>query len=343
MTGGRVISFREAITEALRQEMRRDAGVILMGEDVAGGAGRQDQGLSEAWGGAFAEYKGLFTEFGDGRVLDTPISEMGYLGAAVGAAVTGLRPVAELMFVDFIGVCLDQLMNQAAFARYMSGGRVHVPLTLITHVGAGVGMAAQHSKMLYSFFTHIPGLKVVAPSSAYHAKGLLTAAIRDDDPVVFCAHKLLLGQSEHVPEEPYEFPIGQARIVREGRDVTLIGAALTTSVCLRAAQALEEDGIDAEVVDLLSLSPLDEETVLASVRRTGRAVVVDEGFPRCGLAVDVAALIGERAFDDLDGPVRTVTAPHAPVPFSRPLELAFMPSADQVRAAARDLTARTGA
>jgi pyruvate dehydrogenase E1 component beta subunit len=191
--------------------------------------------------------------------------------------------------------------------------------------------------MLYSFFTHIPGLKVVAPSSAYHAKGLLTAAIRDDDPVVFCLHKLLLGQSEHVPEDPYEFPIGRARIAREGRDVTLVGAALTTSVCLQAAKALEADGIDAEVVDLLSLAPLDEEAVLASVRRTGRAVIVDEGFPRCGLAVDVAALIAEHAFDHLDGPVKTVTAPAAPVPFSRPLELAFMPSPDRVRAAVLEL------
>lgn len=334
MTGERAISVREAITEALAGEMRRDPRVFLMGEDVAGGAGRDAEGLSEAWGGAFAEYKGLYKEFGAERVLDTPISEMGYLGAAVGAAITGMRPVAELMFADFIGVCLDQLMNQAAFARYMSGGRVNVPMTLLTHVGAGVGMAAQHSKMLYSFFTHIPGLKVVAPSSAYHAKGLLTAAIRDDDPVVVCVHKLLLGQSEHVPEEPYEFPIGKARIARTGRDVTLIGAALTTSVCLKAAAALEADGVDAEVVDLLSLSPLDEETVLASVRRTGRAVVVDEGFPRCGLAADVAALISMQAFDDLDGPVKTVTAPHAPVPFSRPLEVAFMPDAARVREAA---------
>jgi pyruvate dehydrogenase E1 component beta subunit len=241
------------------------------------------------------------------------------------------------MFVDFIGVCLDPIMNQAAFAHYMSGGRVHVPLTMITHVGAGVGMAAQHSKMLYSFFAHIPGLKVVAPSSAYHAKGLLTAAIRDDDPVIFCVHKLLLGQSEHVPKESYEFPIGAARIARPGGDVTLIGAALTTSVCLHAAKALEADGVDAEVVDLLSLAPLDEETVLASVRRTGRAVVVDEGFPRAGMAADVAALIAGRAFDDLDGPVKTVTAPHAPVPFSRPLELAFMPDPDRVRAAVLEL------
>jgi len=337
MTSGRVISMREAIAEALRLEMRRDPAVILLGEDVAGGAGRDAEGLSEAWGGAFAEYKGLYAEFGADRVLDTPISEMGYLGAAVGAAITGLRPVAELMFVDFIGVCLDPIMNQAAFAHYMSGGRVNVPLTMITHIGAGVGMAAQHSKMLYSLFAHIPGLKVVAPSTAYHAKGLLTAAIRDDDPVIFCVHKLLLGQSAHVPEEAYEFPIGRARIAREGRDVTLVGAALTTSVCLQAAKALEADGVDAEVVDLLSLAPLDEETVLASVRRTGRAVIVDEGFPRCGLAVDVAALIAEHAFDHLDGPVKTVTAPPAPVPFSRPLELAFMPSPDRVRAAVLEL------
>jgi pyruvate dehydrogenase E1 component beta subunit len=337
MAEDRVIAFREAINEALRQEMRRDASVIILGEDVAGGAGRQAEGLADAWGGAFAEYKGLLGEFGEERVLDTPISEMGYVGAAVGAAATGLRPVAELMFVDFLGVCLDQVMNQAAFMRYMSGGRAKVPLTLITHIGAGIGMAAQHSKVLYSFFTHIPGLKVVAPSSAYYAKGLLIASIRDDDPVIFCIHKLLLGRTEHVPEEAYEFPIGRAQVAREGHDVTLIGAALTTRVCLEAAEALQEDSIDAEVVDLLSLSPLDEETVLASVRRTGRAVVVDEGFPRCGLAADVASLIAEQAFDHLDGPVKKVTAPHSPIPFSRPLELAFMPSAAQVREAVLEL------
>lgn len=337
MTAERVLSVREAMTEALRQEMRRDPSVILMGEDVAGGAGRDAEGLSEAWGGAFAEYKGLYREFGPGRVLDTPISEMGYLGAAVGAAATGMRPVAELMFVDFIGVCLDQLMNQAAFLRYMSGGRVTVPLTLITHIGAGVGMAAQHSKVLYSFFTHIPGLKVVAPSSARQAKGLFIAAIRDDDPVVFCIHKLLLGQSEPVPEEPYETPIGEARILREGSDVTLIGVSLTARTCLDAAAALEAEGIDAEVIDLQSLSPLDEATVLASVAKTSRVVVVDEDFPRCGVAVDIAALIAEKAFDHLDAPVRTVTPPHAPVPFSRPLEMAFMPSVADVCEVARSL------
>lgn len=337
MTSDRALSFREAMTEALRLEMRRDPAVILMGEDVAGGAGRDAQGLAEAWGGAFAEYKGLYREFGPNRVLDTPISEMGYLGAAVGAAATGLRPVVELMFVDFIGVCLDQLMNQAAFLRYMSGGRASAPLTLITHIGAGVGMAAQHSKVLYSLFAHIPGLKVVAPSSARQAKGLLIAAIRDDDPVVFCVHKLLLGQSEPVPEESFEEPIGRARLLREGRDVTLVGVALTARTCLDAAAALETDGVDAEVVDLQSLSPLDERAILESVAKTGRAVIVDEDFPRCGIAADVAALIAEKAFDHLDAPVRTVTAPPAPVPFSRPLEMAFIPSAARVREAALSL------
>ena len=337
MTADRVITFREAVNEALRQELRRDASVVLLGEDIAGGAGREAEGLADAWGGAFAEYKGLLGEFGAERVLDTPISEMGYIGAAVGAAATGLRPVAELMFVDFLGVCLDQVMNQAAFMRYMSGGRAKVPLTLITHIGAGIGMAAQHSKVLYSFFTHIPGLKVVAPSSASSAKGLLIAAIRDDDPVVVCIHKLLLGRSEHVPEDAYELPIGKAQVTRPGRDATLIGAAFTTGVCLQAAESLKADGVDAEVVDLLSLSPLDEKAVLASVRKTGRAVVVDEGFPRCGLAADVASLIAEHAFEQLDAPVRKVTAPHAPVPFSRPLELAFMPSAEKVREAVLQL------
>jgi pyruvate dehydrogenase E1 component beta subunit len=329
--------MRDAINEAMRQEMRRDSSVILLGEDVAGGAGREEEGQADAWGGAFAEYKGLLGEFGAERVLDTPISEIGYLGAAVGAAVTGLRPVAELMFVDFVGVCLDPLMNQAAFLHYMSGGRATVPMTMITHVGAGVGMAAQHSKMLYSIFAHIPGLKVVAPSSPHNAKGLLISSIRDDDPVIFCIHKLLLGRSEHVPEEPFEFPIGKALVARKGKDVTLVGTALTTHTCLQAAESLQGDGVEAEVVDLLSISPLDEETVLESVRRTGRAVVVDEGFPRCGLAADIASLIADKAFDHLDGPVKKVTAPHSPIPFSRPLEMAFMPSAAAVREAVLQL------
>jgi acetoin:2,6-dichlorophenolindophenol oxidoreductase subunit beta len=241
------------------------------------------------------------------------------------------------MFVDFLGVCLDQLMNNAAFMRYMFGGKVSLPVTVSTMVGAGTGSAGQHSKMLYPLLVHLPGLKVVAPSSAYTAKGLYTAAIRDDDPVIVCDHKLLLGIRGEVPDESYEIPIGRADVARRGSDVTLIGMSRMTRLCLDAAAALENDGIDAEVIDLLSLSPLDEATILASVRKTGRVVIVDEAFPRCNVGTDVAALVADQAFDALRGPVKRVSPPHVPVPFSPVLEKAFIPSAERIAETARDL------
>ena len=338
----RRLLFSRAENEALRQEMERDPTVILLGEDVAGGAGRADQGFIDAWGGPMGATKGLIQQFGPERIIDTPICEMGFIGAAVGAAVTGLRPVAELMFVNFVGVSLDPIMNEAAYLRYMLGGQVSVPLVVKTAIGAtgmgavnGGGTAAQHSGSMYSLFAHIPGLKCVVPSDPYTAKGLLIAAIRDDDPVVYCSHRALAGVQGDVPEEPYTVPIGRARTVRPGRDVTLIGVARMTSVCLEAAERLSaESGIEAEVVDLLSVSPLDEETVLESVRRTKHVVVVDEDTPRCGVARDVAAIVADRAIDHLDGPVKTVTGVHAPVPYSGPLVAAFVPTPDSVAAAA---------
>jgi pyruvate dehydrogenase E1 component beta subunit len=336
-TNGRVIPYRVAVNESLRNEMRRDPDVILMGEDIAGGAGRQHLGIIDAWGGAFSKYKGLIQEFGPERIRDTPISEMGYIGAGVGAAATGLRPIVELMFVDFLGMCLDQLMNQAAFMRYMFGGKTRVPLTVITQVGGGISMAAQHSKMLSPFFTHIPGLKCIAPSSGYHAKGLYASAIRDDDPVVILDHKLLLRRDSSVPEEPYLLPIGRAEVPREGSDVSLVAYSYSTTVCLEAAELLERDGIDAEVVDLLSLSPLDEDSVLRSVKKTNRAVVVDEAFPRCNVATDIAALLADQAFDYLDAPIKRVGPPHSPVPFSPTLEKAYLPQAPDVAEAVRSL------
>ncbi|HEX2173225.1 MAG TPA: transketolase C-terminal domain-containing protein, partial [Dehalococcoidia bacterium] len=255
----------------------------------------------------------------------------------VGAAATGLRPVAELMFIDFLGVCFDQLLNNAAKMRYMFGGKARIPLTVLTHYGAGINAAAQHSQSLYAVFVHVPGLKVVVPSDAYTAKGLLIAAIRDDDPVIFCNHKVLLRARANVPEEPFTIPIGQAQIKREGSAVSLIACGRMTNLCLQAAEELAKDGIEAEVVDLLSLSPLDEDTILSSVRKTKRAVVVDEATPRCGLAADLAALIGREVFDYLDAPVQTVTAPHTPVPFSPALEKAYLPNPTRIAEAARSV------
>ncbi len=325
-----------AINEALAIAMASDPDVILMGEDVAGGGRREAEGTEEA-GGIMGITRGLMTRFGPQRVLDTPISEMGLLGTAVGAALTGMRPVAELMFIDFLGVCLDPLLNQAAKLRYMFGGKACVPLTVRTVTGAGMQSAAQHSQSLYWITAGIPGLKTVIPSNAYDAKGLLLAAIRDDDPVIFCEPKGILFDSSDVPEEDYVIPIGKAAIAREGKDVTLVGMGATVKMALQAADKLAADGIDAEVLDLRSLAPLDEAAILASLEKTGRLVVVDEATPRCGIASDVAALCVDRGFDFLDAPVKRVTAPHTPVPFSSLLESAYMPSADKIVAAVRKL------
>ena len=340
----RRISSAQAVNEALRQEMERDASVIVMGEDVAGAAGREDQGFADAWGGAFGLTRGLLPQFGPERVRDTPISEAGFIGAAVGASATGLRPVAELMFVGFYGVCADQITNNAAKMHYMFGGKVKLPLTIITNVGLSSGNAAQHSETLYSVFTHFPGLKCVVPSDAYTAKGLMAASIRDDDPVIIFLHKVLLGRTtaglrhssdRPVPQEPYVLPIGKANIVRVGTDITLIGIGHTTSLCLHAAEQLQSEGIDAEVVDLLSLSPLDKDTVLASVKKTRRVVITDEDYPRCSIASDLSALVAEEAFDYLDAPPRRVTPPHSPVPFSQVLESLYAPTKEKIADAAR--------
>jgi len=326
-----------AINEALHTAMAADPTVIVLGEDVAGGGGRREQGIEEAWGGIMGATRGLLKRFGPERVRDTPISEMGFLGAAVGAALTGLRPVAELMFIDFLGVALDPLLNQAAKLRYMFGGKARVPLTVRTSTGAGLRSAAQHSQSLYGITTSIPGLKTVIPSNPADAKGLLLAAIRDDDPVVFCEPKSLLFVSGDVPEGDYEVPLGQAQIVREGHDVSLVAFGRTVRTALDAAELLARDGIRAEVLDLRSLQPLDEAAILATLARTGRLVVIDEATPRCGIASDVAALCVDRGFDLLNAPVRRITAPHAPVPFSAVLEDAYLPSAERVVAAVREM------
>ena len=343
----RELSYLQAVNEALHQEMAQDPTVIIMGEDIAGAAGRADQGLVDAWGGVFRLTKGLIGEFGPERVRDTPISEAGFIGAGVGAAATGLRPVVDLMFVGFYGVCADQITNNAAKMHFMFGGKVKLPLTIMTSIGGGTASAAQHSEVLYSVFTHFPGLKCVCPSDAYTAKGIYAAAIRDDDPVMVFNHKLLMGMAHRgmaaqhalreVPEEPYALPIGKARVTREGSDITLVGMSYTSQLCLQAAQDLAAEGFEAEVVDLLWLSPLDEETILSSVKKTRKVVIVDEDYPRCSIASDVSALVAEEAFDYLDAPPKRVTSPHSPVPYSGALEPLYPPTKEKIVAAARHL------
>jgi pyruvate/2-oxoglutarate/acetoin dehydrogenase E1 component len=332
-------TYREAINEALRQEMERDQRVIVMGEDVAGGMGSRDEAKDDAWGGVLGVTKGLMPRFGRDRVLDTPISESAYIGAAAGAAATGLRPVAELMFVDFMGVCLDQIFNQAAKLRYMFGGRAVTPMVVRAMYGAGLRAAAQHSQCLYSVFTHIPGLKVALPSNAYEAKGLLIAAIRDEDPVIFLEHKLLYDEEADVPDEPYVIPFGEANVTREGDDVTIIAMGRMVNFANQAADQLAKDDISCTVVDLRTTSPLDTETVLETAGETGRVVVVDEAHPRCSMAADISALICQEAFDQLKAPIKMVTAPHCPVPFSPALEDLYIPSPAKIEAAVRTVMA----
>jgi len=335
----RTLTFREAINEAIRLEMRRDPTVILMGEDVAGGATvpHLEATGEDAWGGPMGVTKGLVKEFGRKRVLDTPISESAFIGAAVGAAATGLRPIAEMMFVDFFGVCMDQIYNQGAKMRYMFGGKAQVPMVILSMIGAGLRAAAQHSGCHYSVFAHMPGLKTVVPSTPYDAKGLLISAIRDPDPVIFFEHKFLFGLNGEVPEEDYTVPLGVADIKRPGKDVTVVTMGRMVHIALEAAEKLSMDGMDLEVIDLRTLSPLDSKTVLESVKKTHRLVVVDEDNPRCSMACDIIALVSTRAFDDLDAPPRMVTAPHTPVPFSPPLEDYYIPSVENVVSTVKSL------
>jgi pyruvate dehydrogenase E1 component beta subunit len=328
----RNISFQQAINEALGQEMERDQRVVIFGEDVAGGMGAP--GEDDAWGGVLGVTKGLYGRFPD-RVLDTPISESAFIGAAAGAAASGLRPVAELMFVDFMGVCLDQIFNQAAKFRYMFGGKAVTPMVIRTMFGAGIRAASQHSQALYPIFTHIPGLKVVIPSNPYDAKGLLIQSIRDDDPVLFFEHKSLYTVEGDVPEEPYAIPFAEANIVREGSDVTVVAVGRMVHLAEQAAEELAGDGIDCEIVDPRTTSPLDEDTILESVENTGRLVVVDEANPRCGLAADIVARVTQEAFSDLKAPPRMVTPPHTPVPFSPILEDAYVPTPTTIAEAVR--------
>ena len=322
---GKEMRYRDAFNKTLRDEMNHDPDVFIMGEDISGGFDKETKEPLDAWGGPFAATKGLVQDFGPDRIRDAPISEAGFVGAAVGAALTGLRPVVDLMYFDFVTVAYDQLLSNAAKSRYMFAGQTKVPMTLFARSGAGTGHAAQHSESFYSMLAHIPGLKVVVPSDPYSCRGLLAAAIRDDDPVFLVNDKKLINLSGFVPDESFTIELGKGRYLRRGKDVTLVGMSYTSVVCKEAADMLAEQGIDAEVVDMMSLSPFDEDILIESVMNTNRVVIVDEDTPRASMASEFAAVIADKAFDYLDAPVKRVTAPHTPVPYNRDLEQAFMP------------------
>ena len=325
----RELSFGEAIKEAIAEEMRRDPTVVLMGEDVA-----------EA-GTTFKVLTGLVDEFGKDRIIDTPISEAGFTGLGVGAAMTGLRPIVDIMFGDFLTIIMDQLVNQAAKIHYMSGGKWRVPLVVRATMGATRRSAAQHSQSLHAWPSHIPGLKVVVPSTPYDAKGLFKSAIRDDNPVVIFEHKISYRKVKGpVPEEDYVIPLGVADVKREGRDVSIIATSSMVQIALGAARQLEDVGISAEVVDPRTMWPLDEKTLVESVKKTSRCIVMDEGYLRYGVSGEIASVVQEQAFYELDGPVRRLCAMHVPIPFSPSLEDITVPSEQQAIDLARQMVGR---
>ncbi|MBV7393451.1 alpha-ketoacid dehydrogenase subunit beta [Mameliella sediminis] len=333
-------SFREAINDALRYELTHDPDVILLGEDIGGGGGGVE-GSHGSSGGMLGVTKGLLYEFGPERVIDTPISESAIMGAAAGAALTGMRPVAELMFMDFFGVCFDQIYNQAAKFRYMFGGTTRTPMVVRGMVGAGFGSAAQHSQALWPIFSHIPGLKVILPSNPYDAKGLLTRAIRDDDPVIFLEHKVLYDTKGEVPDESYEIPFGVGNITREGADVTVVAFGRMVLFANEVADRLKGE-ISVEVIDPRTTSPLDTELMLESVAKTGRLVVVDEANPICSMASEVISVIATDGHGLLKSAPRKITAPHTPVPAAPVLERAYIPSQDTIEANIRAAFAGEG-
>jgi pyruvate/2-oxoglutarate/acetoin dehydrogenase E1 component len=315
----RKITYRDSLREALREEMQRDSRVFLLGEDIG-----------RFWGGAFKVTDGLAQEFGDERVRDTPISESAIIGTAVGAAITGMHPVAEIMFGDLTALAMDQIANQAAKIRYMFGGQASCPLVIRTPFGAGVNIASHHSQSLEAWFMHVPGLYVAVPSTPYDAKGLLKTAIRGSNPVFFCEHKLLYPVEGEVPEQEYLIPFGKADEKKEGTDVTLVATSYMVQKALNAAESLQKEGVDAEVVDPRTLTPLDVATITSSVRKTGRIVIVSEDCRTGGVSAEVAALVAERTLDYLDAPIKRVTTPDTPIPFSPPLEQFIIPDEQSI-------------
>lgn len=329
-----VMTMRDALNAALHEEMERDPDVIVIGEDVSGGAGGTS-GKREAAGGIFGVTKGLLPKFGEDRVIDTPISESAIVGLANGAALAGMRPVAELMFADFVGVSLDQIFNQMAKFRYMFGGKATTPVVLRMSMGAGMNAAAQHSQTIYPMLSAVPGLKVCVPSTPADAKGMLKQAIRDDDPVIFFEHKALYARKGDVPEGDHIVPFGEAALLREGKDVTVVAMGRMVHFALKAIDKLAEEGITCDLIDLRTTSPIDAETVLESLSQTGRLVVVDESNPICSIASEIASLAASTGFHDLVAPVQKVTAPHTPVPFARELERMYVPSPASIEQAIR--------
>lgn len=313
------ITFRQALSDGLREEMTRDERVFLIGEDI----GRN-------WGGAFQVTRGFAEQFGDERVIDAPISENSFIGACVGAAITGMRPVGEIMFGDLISLAVDQICNQAAKMRYMFGGQTSVPLVVRTPFGEFKNMAAQHSQSLEAWFMHTPGLKIVMPAFAYDVKGLIKTAIRDPDPVMFFEHKMLYDKKEEVPEEEYLVPFGEAKIRREGEDVTVWATLYMVHKAMEAADDLQKEGISVEVIDPRTLAPLDKTTLIESVKKTGRLVVATEETKTCATTGEIISIVQEEAFDWLDAPIVRVNAPDTPVPFSPPLEQFYMPSKEEL-------------
>lgn len=336
----RKLTMAQAISEAIGQEMERDADVFVMGEDIG------------KYGGIFGATGGLLAKFGKQRIMDTPISETAFIGTAIGAAAEGMRPIAELMFVDFFGVCMDMIYNHMAKNTYMAGGNISLPMVLMAGIGGGYNDAAQHSQCLYATFAHMPGMKVVVPSNAYDAKGLMTQAIRDNNPVVFLFHKGIMGlpwmsyfegSTNEVPAESYTIPFGQAKVVREGKDVTIVTLSQMVQKAVIAAAQLSEQGIEAEVIDLRTVVPLDRATILQSVRKTGRLLVADEDYLSYGLSGEISALIAENLDTlRLKAPVRRLAVPDVPIPYSRPLEQFVIPQVDAIVAASRKLVAAEG-
>ena len=322
----RKITYAEAIREALRQEMKRDENIFLIGEDIG------------IYGGAFGVTYGLINEFGEERVRDTPISELAIVGTSLGAAITGMRPIAEIMFMDFTTLAMEQIVNQAAKMKYMFGGKAKIPMVIRTPAGSGTGAAAQHSQSLEAWFTHVPGLKVVMPSTPYDAKGLLISSIRDDNPVIFIEHKLLYKISGEVPEEEYEIPLGVADIKREGEDLTIIATSIMVQRAISASKELKKEGISVEILDPRTLKPYDKKTIIESIKKTGKVIIVHEACKTSGFGAEIAAMISEsESFDYLDAPIRRLGGLDIPIPYNRNLEKHAVPQTEDIINATKEL------